>query len=328
MCEVNMRAPKKGGNCHVDVTCSDGNTRNQAVNEFNDPGIGPFTVTWTKKDDDCSDGLCAPFLALAYVGNCHVFDVDALSNEAQKNANSQTLCKVGCSEPTPSNRPGSDNICESADNYKTGTVHSSRCGVPAVGKNYGPGTLDSQGPTNDARYAPGSCGVHVVQHQKVNPAEDPATDPEAHCHLDITFYDNNQDKIGEVLGAEAPAGKAVNVNSKLPHVLLVTAQVEDVDPVLFDYTDQHWAYADVAHGCNFGQYDAGDREGDCGQIFWTDHLPCDDFISPTHLHMGCDNLDHAAGAVSVGLFQLLVFDPGCAGKMSFFDASRSTRSLN
>ncbi|KAL9042181.1 MAG: hypothetical protein Q9180_000780, partial [Flavoplaca navasiana] len=132
-------------------------------------------------DDDCSDGLCAPFLALAYVGNYHVFDVDALSND-----------------------------------------------------------------------------------QKINPAGDPATDPEAHYRLDITVYYNNQDKIGEVLGAEAPAGKAVNVNSKLPFVLLVTAQEEDADPVLFDYANKHWAYADVAHGCNFGQFDAGDREGDCG----------------------------------------------------------------
>ncbi|KAL8877993.1 MAG: hypothetical protein Q9215_005081 [Flavoplaca cf. flavocitrina] len=272
MCEVNMRT-EKGGNCHADVTCSDGNSRNyddwpncahQAVDEFNDPGIGPFTVTWTKKDDDCSDGLCAPFLAFTYVGNYHVFDVDALSEEAQTNATSQTLCKVGCSEQTPSNSPSSENICGSTDNDKTGTVHSSRCGVPAVGKNYGPGTLDSKGPTNDAGYAPGSCGVHVVQHQKINPAGDPATDREAHYHLDITVYDNNQEKIGEVLGAEAPAGKAVNVYSKLPFVLLVTAQEEDADPVLFDYADQHWAYADVAHACDFGQYDAGDREGDCG----------------------------------------------------------------
>ncbi|KAL9626201.1 MAG: hypothetical protein Q9204_007498 [Flavoplaca sp. TL-2023a] len=169
-------------------------------------------MTWTKKDDDCSDGLCAPFLALAYVGNYHVFDVDALSDEAQKNANSQTRCK---------------------------------------------------GP----RMTPDMPLAHAASmsfsNQKINPAGDPATDPEAHCRLDITIYDNNQDKIGEVLGAEAPAGKAVNVYSKLPFVLLVTAQ-EDADPVLFDYADQHWVYADVAHACNFGQYDAGDREEDCG----------------------------------------------------------------
>lgn len=272
MCSVNMKT-KKGGNCHADVTCADGNTRNydnwggcahQVVNRFDDPGIGPFTITWTKKDDDCDDGLCAPELALEYVGDYHVFDVSALSEEAQDNANSATLCKVGCSAPTPDSEPDSENICQETYKYNRDTIHAHQCGVPAIGKNYGPGKLDSQGPVNSAGYAGGWCGIHVVQHQKEDPASDPASDPKANYHLDVTLYDSNEDKIGEVLGAEAPAGKPVEVNSKLPWVMLVTAQKVDADPVLFAYSDQSWAYADVAHHCNFGKYDSGNREGDCG----------------------------------------------------------------
>ncbi len=141
---------------------------------------------------------------------------------------------------------------------------SAQCGVPAVGKNYGPGELDSQGPTNEAGYAGPWCGVHVTQYQKKNPAGDPATDPEAQYHLDVKLYDHNEDPIGEVLNAEAKAGQAVGVTGKLPYVMLVTAQNVDEDPVLFAYADQSWAYADAAHQCNFGQYDGGKREGDCG----------------------------------------------------------------
>ncbi|KAI4164669.1 MAG: hypothetical protein LQ342_001643 [Letrouitia transgressa] len=272
MCEINM-STKNGGNCHADITCSDGNKRDYdnwggcahtVTNNFNDPGIGPFSVTFTKKDDDCSDGLCGPVLALADVGDYHAVDVEALSEEAQKNANSATLCKVGCDAPTPESEPNEKNICERTNTFNNEGIRSWKCGMPAVGQNYGPGTLDSQGPINSAGYASGWCGVHVVQYQKKDPAADPAKDPAGLYHLDVTIFDNNQDQIGQVIGAEAPAGKAVPVTSKLPFVLDVTAQNVDADPVSFAYSDQSWAYADVAHHCNFGAYDSGNREGDCG----------------------------------------------------------------
>lgn len=82
--------------------------------------------------------------------------------------------------------------------------------------------------------------------------------------MDVTLFDSNEDKIGEVLGADAPAGKAVEVTGKLPHVMLVTAQKVDEDPVLFSYAGENWAYADAAHQCNFGGFESGNREGDCG----------------------------------------------------------------
>ncbi|KAI4207531.1 MAG: hypothetical protein LQ346_000463 [Caloplaca aetnensis] len=252
MCSVNL-STKKGGNCHADVTCADGQKRDydnwsacyhEGVNTFNDPGIGPFSVVYTKKDDDCGDGLCAPLLALEYVGNWFKFDVDALAAAAQDNANSATLCKVGCDAPTPASEPNSENICQRTNTYNNDGVISAQCGVPAVGKNYGPGELDSQGPTNEQGYAGPWCGVHVIQYQKKNPAGDPATDPEAQYHMDVKIFDHNEDPIGEVLGAEAKAGQAVGVTGKLPYVMLVTAQNVDEDPVLFAYADQSWAYAD------------------------------------------------------------------------------------
>ncbi|KAL8855843.1 MAG: hypothetical protein Q9178_007527 [Gyalolechia marmorata] len=262
MCSIILRT-KGGGHCHADVTCSDKNKRNydnwgacyhQGVNKFNDPGIGPFSVVFTKKNDDCGDGLCAPFLALEYVGNYFNFDVDALSEETSK----YKYCPIAsyCGK-------ASENICRGGGGHEDGTI-SNQCGVPAIGRNYGPGKLDSQGPVNSAGYAGGWCGIHVVQYQKKKPKGNPVTDPNARYHMDVTIFDSNQDNIGEVLGADPLAGEPIEITSKLPHVMLVTTQKVDADPVLFAYSDQSWAYADVAHQCNFGQYDSGKREGDCG----------------------------------------------------------------
>lgn len=70
--------------------------------------------------------------------------------------------------------------------------------------------------------------------------------------------------IGSVSGADASVNVGIGVTSKLPWDVVVTAQNVDDDPVLMAYSDQSWAYADIAHQCNFGAYDSGKREGDCG----------------------------------------------------------------
>ena len=64
--------------------------------------------------------------------------------------------------------------------------------------------------------------------------------------------------------ADAPSGQGVGVTSALPLVLIVTAQNVDDDAVLFAYGDQSWGSNDQPHQCNFGAYDSGKREGDCG----------------------------------------------------------------
>lgn len=53
-------------------------------------------------------------------------------------------------------------------------------------------------------------------------------------------------------GADPPANQAVNLHSRLPLVMLATCHNADDDPVHFAYGSQSWAYADVAHQCNFG----------------------------------------------------------------------------
>lgn len=109
-------------------------------------------------------------------------------------------------------------------------------------------------------YASGWCGVHVKQYQR----NEPKSNPGPNYLLDITIFDAAKNRIGGVHRAEAPAFQGVAVPSLLPWMLIVTTEQRDEDPVLFDYAGQHWAYADVAHACNFGAFDKGDRDGDCG----------------------------------------------------------------
>lgn len=103
----------------------------------------------------------------------------------------------------------------------------------------------------------GWCGIHVVQYQKPHPATD-------HYKLDVSIFDANGALIGKVAGADAPAGVEVDVKSTLPNVLVVTTGKVDNDAVLFKYGAQAWGSNDQEHHCNFGAYDSGNREGDCG----------------------------------------------------------------
>lgn len=118
---------------------------------------------------------------------------------------------------------------------------------------------NASAPPPSQPYTPGWCGVHVTQYQKSNPS-----DPNSHYKLDITIKDGAQVQIGSVLGADAPAEVAVDVGSALPYVLEVIAQNGDDDAVLFRYGDQSWGSNDQAHHCDFGAYDSGNRNGDCG----------------------------------------------------------------
>ena len=97
---------------------------------------------------------------------------------------------------------------------------------------------------NDRGYAPGWCGVHVVQYQKnEGPPATSGRSGTSDYRADVTIFDANQNQIGQVKLVDAPAGQAVNVDSKLPNVLEVTVGKVDSDPVTFAYGDQSWAYA-------------------------------------------------------------------------------------
>ncbi|MCJ1425220.1 hypothetical protein MMC29_003108 [Sticta canariensis] len=98
-------------------------------------------------------------------------------------------------------------------------------------------------PPSAGAYATGWCGVHVTQYQKNEANSNPTGD----YKFDITIKDAAGATIGTNYGAVAPNGVGVGVTSKLPWVLIVTAQAVDDDAVLFRYADQAWGSNDQEH---------------------------------------------------------------------------------
>lgn len=243
MCQVRM-STYEGGGCKASVTCSDGVKRE--YNDWNvcyvggrqfftDPAIGDFSITWT----DGGRGLGSPILQVKSVKDWSEWDVSSLSSDYIK-------------EKDYNARPET-NMCYRVNAYDSHFNYDYICGVPKVGSK-GAG-IQADKPVNDRGYAPGWCGMHVVQHQKPNPATD-------RYRFDITLKDHNGKAIGEVLGAVAD--KPIEVFSKLPYVFILTGGNVDSDAVLFDYAGQHWGSNDQGHHCDFGAYDNGARQGDCG----------------------------------------------------------------
>ncbi|KAL8902721.1 MAG: hypothetical protein Q9207_004433 [Kuettlingeria erythrocarpa] len=112
--------------------------------------------------------------------------------------------------------------------------------------------------TGTPKYAPGWCGLHIIQYQK----PDPSTDA---YKFDIVMKDANGMVIGNTLGAQ-DARSPVSVagfGGQLPNQLIVTAGAVDADPVRFAYGSQSWDSNDGSR-CGMGAYDSGSRNGDCG----------------------------------------------------------------
>ena len=102
----------------------------------------------------------------------------------------------------------------------------------------------SQVKPNGAGYAPGWCGLHVTQYQKnEGPAATNGAGGTSNYRLDVEIFDANQNSIDKVTLQDAPSGKGVTVQGKLPTTLSVTAQNTDSDALLFSYNGQNWAYA-------------------------------------------------------------------------------------
>ncbi|KAK3170760.1 hypothetical protein OEA41_002842 [Lepraria neglecta] len=120
---------------------------------------------------------------------------------------------------------------------------------------------------NAAGYAPGWCGVHVVQYQK-NEGPDATTGGTSDYRFNITLFDANQNQIGDLDLGDAPGGTAVGVDSLLPNVMEVTAGNVDSDPVTFAYGDQSWAYA-VSFSC-LVEVEVEVGEGREGVRIWAD----------------------------------------------------------
>lgn len=106
-------------------------------------------------------------------------------------------------------------------------------------------------------YAKGWCGLHVTQFQKPDPSKDPYS-------FEVHIFDADQKEIGSAPKTEVVPQTPLDVTSKLPYVFILIAGNVDKDAVLFRYADQAWGSNDQEHFCNFGAYDNGKREGDCG----------------------------------------------------------------
>ena len=251
MCKITM-STDGGANCKTSVSC-DGEERDYTPQWtscfvggrqfFTDDRIGDFSIVNTQKDTDGREGLTHPILQVKYVGDWAEYDVHALATEAFERSKGK-----GAFES-----PNKENICAAPTNWKSDQSITYVCAAPKTGK--GPEGMDSTAPVNEAGYATGWCGVHVTQHQKPDPSKDS-------YKFDIRINDSNEDNIGEIKGVEANAG--YTLTSKLPHGLVVTAGAIDADPVYFDYNGLIWGSNDQEQSCNFGGFEGGKREGDCG----------------------------------------------------------------
>lgn len=119
--------------------------------------------------------------------------------------------------------------------------------------------------TADATYAPGWCGVHVTQYQKNEGPVNAKRDTTADYRFDVFIYDSAGTLVGEADLLDIPSGSSASViGSVLPQAFSITAPNVDGDAVYMTYGDQNWGSNDQDHQCNFGSYDSGNRDGDCG----------------------------------------------------------------
>ncbi|KAH8696168.1 hypothetical protein BGW36DRAFT_408118 [Talaromyces proteolyticus] len=113
---------------------------------------------------------------------------------------------------------------------------------------------------NCESYIGGWCGVHIRQYQK---NEGPGLRPENY-RFDVILYDGEQELVGESELLSIPSGETMQVGSTLPYTLGVTAPQNDPDAVYMSYNGQSWGSNDQDHHCDFGGFDSGHRDGDCG----------------------------------------------------------------
>ena len=106
----------------------------------------------------------------------------------------------------------------------------------------------------------GWCGVHVKQYQK---NEGPGMTPE-HYRYTVNIKDATGKPIGEHDLVPIPSGEEREFDSLLPKPFKIYSPDVDSDAIWMHYGDQHFTSNDQPHHCNFGKYDNGKREGDCG----------------------------------------------------------------
>lgn len=234
-----------GGECKASVEC-DGVKREYNdwnvcyVNGrqfFTDDRIGDFSITFTNGES----GLAKPIMQLKNVNDFKEFDVESITEDGDDEA----LCRY---DPSLS-----DQGWEPSDAYRW------FCAVPKTGKSLEELNSDEQ-VNPDIGYSTGQCGVHVVHHQIPE-------GPDNFYSVEATIKDANENPIGEI--AKTKADVPINISSKLPYQLIVTAALPgsvpdtDAEPLNFAYGGDFWSSNDSAR-CSVGNYDSGARHMDCG----------------------------------------------------------------
>ena len=172
------------------------------------------------------------------------------------------------------------NDCDTASGTKFGGVIVDDCvvwsmGVDPNGDNSYPAPSSPAPPTTSSApapsYAPGWCGMHVIQYQK-NENDGPNAKGTEYL-IDVSLFDGKQQPIplqdcnncGNTARTVALNGNPNTFKSSLPFDVIVTVGAVDNDPINFEYNDQKWNSDDGGpHSTSFGNYDSGSRSGDTG----------------------------------------------------------------
>ncbi|EAT77200.2 hypothetical protein SNOG_15535 [Parastagonospora nodorum SN15] len=254
MCQVRMET-NNGANCKATVECNDGvreyNPAGAGWNVcfvggrqyFNDPRIGDFSITFAEKNGKGQgQGLTTPILQVKYIDDWKVLPVQGLAEEFLKYEDCDRQGLFTCNK--------GPYICRHGD-MGNSYIQDSKlkrwtCGIPKIGKGEGP--LNSNAPTNNKGFAPGWCGIHVVQYQKPNPAKDSYS-------LEVTRVNDIPPFVRRLFFPGWAYCKC--------HQQAVKTGAVDADPVRFAYGGQSWDSNDKAR-CSVGKYDNGKRQLDCG----------------------------------------------------------------
>ncbi|KAI9797895.1 MAG: hypothetical protein M1833_005095 [Piccolia ochrophora] len=254
-CAVQMKT-YAGGNCYASIECSDGGKVEYkdwnvcyvgGRQHFHDDRIGEFSITFSQaggQKGNEEDGLHTPILQVAYIDNWAEMDVEKFVTESDKDDSGKVCTEISYETAA----------------YQDGKNKEWFCGVPKAGKGgkVGDTTFDSNIPHGAGGYAPGPCGMHILQYQKPDPSKDPYS-------LEVSLKDANGDEVGRLDKTEMRAPQVIK--GKLPVEVTVNTGAEDKDPISITYGGDVWTTADTPDGkarCGVGPFDNGRREIDCG----------------------------------------------------------------
>lgn len=236
------------------VTCNDGEKKYDNFNVceigkqqyWNDDRIGEFSIEYSEAGGINSekDGLHGPVLRIQGINN---WEPLVLKDVAKNIQDEWTTAKAQKEGPR---------VCYY--NYNQWSGEDGKflrwgCGIPKLGR--GGFKLENDLPDGQGGYAPGQCGIHIVQLQKPNPAVDPYS-------LEVKINDANQDSIAYIYPGVPVVDNRLSVPSKLPLTVELKTGAVDADDIEVSYGGDTWRTG--SDRCSQGAYEEGHRKIDCG----------------------------------------------------------------